>query len=57
VIEPAQTTEFRDIEGPFETMGNIDATQQWREGVEQNDQYEEDTVCSQPVFIDYVSVS
>lgn len=47
VLEPAPITEIQEVEDPSRTMGiDVDATQQWREGVEQNDRYEEDVVSS-----------
>ena len=53
VTEPTQMAEPLDVEEPSRTMGiDIDATQQWREGVQQDDQYEEDAVCSKSVFND-----
>ena len=52
MIEPTQTAEPQDIGELSGTTGiEMDATQQWREGVQQDDQYEEDAVCSEPVFI------
>ena len=45
VIERTQSAEPQEIEEPSGTMGvDIDATEQWREGVRQDDQYEEDAV-------------
>ena len=55
VIEPTQKAEPSDIGEQSSAMEiNIDATQQWREGVQQNDQYEEDVVCSKPVFVENI---
>ena len=52
VVEPAQTTEPQDTGELSGTMGvDINATQQWREGVQQDDQYEADAVWSKPVFL------
>ena len=51
VIEPAQTAEPQDIGELSRTM-DVGITQQWREDVQQNDQYEEDVVCSEPMFTD-----
>ena len=51
VISPAKSAEPQDIGEPSGTMGvDIDATQQWREGVQQDDQYEEDEVWSNLCF-------
>jgi kinetochore protein Spc7/SPC105 len=56
VIEPAQTAEPQDIgELPRTTGIDIDATQQWREGVQQDDQYEEDAVWIKLLFLDFVN--
>jgi kinetochore protein Spc7/SPC105 len=53
VTEPTQMAEPLDVGEPSITMGiDMDATQQWREGVQQDGQYEEDAVCSKPVFND-----
>lgn len=52
VIERAQSAEPQDIEEPSGTMGvDIEATEQWREGVQQDDQYEEDAVWIKLLFL------
>ena len=53
VTEPMQVAELLDVGEPSISMGiNMDDMQQWWEGMQQDDQYEEDAVCSNPVSND-----
>ena len=45
LLKPAQTAEPQEIREISSTMAvDVEATQQWREGVQQSDQYEDDAV-------------
>jgi hypothetical protein len=51
MLEPAYAAEPQETGEPSRTMGiDVDATQQWRQGVQQNDQCKEDAVGSNSVI-------
>jgi len=52
VLEQAHIAEPQEFGELSRTMGiDVDATQQWREGVQQSDRYEEDAVSSNSIIV------